>query len=88
MPYAETEDLLSDAPDMPPLYAEICSYYIDQIFNGRIKPGQLLPPARKVAEQHGVSQSTARRGIRLLSALGWARAIPGYPYQALRPKPE
>jgi DNA-binding GntR family transcriptional regulator len=81
-----TDDLLNDDPDQPPLYAEICSYYIGKIHSGSIKPGQLLPPARRVAEEHGVSTTTARRSMRLLSALGWAKPIPGYPYMALRPQ--
>jgi DNA-binding GntR family transcriptional regulator len=81
-----TDDLLHDDPDYPPLYAEICTYYIDKIHSGCIKPGQLLPPARRIAEQHGVSPSTARRGLRLLSTLGWAKPVPGYPYMALMPE--
>jgi GntR family transcriptional regulator/MocR family aminotransferase len=80
-----TDDLLHDDPDSPPMYAEICTYYIGQIHSGSIKPGQLLPPTRRVAEQHGVSRSTARRGLQLLSTLGWAKPIPGYPYMALMP---
>jgi DNA-binding FadR family transcriptional regulator len=47
--------------------------------NRVIKPGQLLPPARRIAEQHGVSPRTARRGLRLLSTLGWAKPIPRLP---------
>lgn len=81
-----TDDLLHDHPDNPPLYAEICIYYIDQIHSGTIKPGQLLPPAWQVAEKHGVSPRTARRGLQLLSMLGWAKPVPGYPYMALMPE--
>ena len=61
-------------------------YYIDRIHGGSIKPGQLLPPARRVAEQHGVSIGTVLRSLRLLGSLGWAKPIPGYPYMALRPE--
>jgi DDE superfamily endonuclease len=32
------------------------------------------------------STSTARRGLRLLAELGWAKPVPGYPYMALRPE--
>jgi DNA-binding GntR family transcriptional regulator len=74
-----TDDLLHDDPDYPPLYAEICTYYIDKIHSGCIKPGQLLPPARRIAEQHGVSPSTARRGLRLLSTLRLGQAGTGLP---------
>jgi DNA-binding GntR family transcriptional regulator len=81
-----TDDLPNDEPDLPPLYVEICMYYIDRIHSGSIKPGQLLPPAWRVAEQHGVSCGTALRSLRLLRSLGWAKPIPGYPYMALMPE--
>lgn len=81
-----TEDLLHDDPDLPPLYVEICMHYAEKIRSGFIKPGELLPPAWRVAQQHGVSRSTARRGLKLLSSRGWARPVPGYPYMALMPE--
>jgi DNA-binding transcriptional MocR family regulator len=81
----DPDGLLHDHPDDPPLYAGICIHYIDKIHSGSIKPGQLLPPAWRVAEEHGVSRSTARRSLKLLSTLGWAKRIPGYPYMALMP---
>jgi hypothetical protein len=70
----------------PPLYAEICIYYIDQIYTDTIKPGQLLPSAWRSAEQYGVSPRTARRGVQLLSTLGLGKADTGYPYMALLPQ--
>jgi len=65
-----TDDLLHNHLDDPPLYAEICIYYIHQIHSGAIRPGQLLPPAWRIAKRYGVSPATARRGLRLLSTLG------------------
>ena len=79
-------ELLRDDADQSPLYAEICRFYIGQIAAGAIQPGELLPPAHRVARQHGTSTSTARRGLRLLAQLGWATPVPGYPYMALRPE--
>ncbi len=70
----------------PPLYQVICQFYIGQIAKGIIRPGELLPPASRVAEKHETSASTARRGLRLLANLGWAEPVPGYPYMALRPE--
>jgi len=61
------------------------SALIARIHDGRIRHAALLPPARRLAADHGVSTSTARRGLRLLAALGWARHVPGHPYQAIRP---
>ena len=80
------DDLLHDEPDLPPLYVEICQHYVDQIDTGRIKPDTPLPAIKAVAEEFGVSRGTAGRGLALLATLGWARKVPGYPYQALRPE--
>jgi DNA-binding transcriptional MocR family regulator len=73
-------DLDNDRPDGPPLYVEIA-----RIFDGRISHAALLPPAHRLATDHGVSTATAWRGLRLLASLGWARHVPGHPYQAIRP---
>ena len=79
-------ELLRDEPDQPSRYETICTFYIGQIADGSIRPGELLPAAHRVAEQHGTSASTARRGLRLLADLGWATPVPGYPYIALLPE--
>ena len=83
----ELLDLIyDDTPDEPPLYQAICSDYIGEICKGAIKPGQLMPTLKRVAEQYGVSESTARKGMRLMAHLGWAKSYPGYPYVATRPE--
>lgn len=78
-------DLDPDRPDGPPLYVEITQDLIARIHDGRIRHAAPLPPAHRLAADHGVSTATARRGLRLLASLGWARPIPGHPYQAIRP---
>lgn len=78
-------ELPNDDPDQPPLYEEICRFYIGQIADGIICPGELLPPARRVGEKHGTSASTARRALRLLAQIGWAEPVAGCLYMALRP---
>ena len=78
-------ELLPEAPDRPSLCEEICRFYIGQIADGLIGPGELLPPARRVAEEHRTSASTARRGLRLLAQIGWAKPVAGCRYMALRP---
>ena len=86
-----SEELLDliydDTPEEPPLYQAICSDYIGEICKGTIKPGQLLPSAKRIAEHYGVSESTVRKGLRLMAHLGWAKSYPGYPYVAIRPEP-
>ena len=76
-----------DDDDQGPLYAEICRYYFRQITDGAIRAGDLLPAAHQVAEKHGTSTATARRGLRLLARIGFAQAVPGHPYIALHPEP-
>jgi DNA-binding GntR family transcriptional regulator len=80
-------ELLHDDDDQPPLYVEICQFYFRQITAGAIRAGELLPPAHRVAEKHGTSIATARRGLRLLAKIGFAQAVPGSPYMALHPEP-
>jgi DNA-binding GntR family transcriptional regulator len=81
----DSTDIDDDRPDDPPLYVEITQDLIARIHDGRIRHAALLPPAARLAADHGVSTSTARRGLRLLAVLGWARHVPGHPYQAIRP---
>jgi DNA-binding transcriptional regulator YhcF (GntR family) len=84
----ELLDLIyDDTPDEPPLYQAVCSFYIGQICEGIIKPGDLLPSSRRAAEKHGVSEATARKGLRLMMHLGWAKSYPGYPFVAAKPEP-
>jgi DNA-binding transcriptional regulator YhcF (GntR family) len=80
-------ELLHDDDDQAPLYTEICQYYFRQITEGTIQAGEILPAAHRVAEKHGTSTATARRGLRLLARIGFAQAVPGHPYIALYPEP-
>ena len=77
-------DLDDDRPDDPPLYVEITQDLIARIHDGRIRHADRLPPAHRLAEYHGVSTATARRGLRLLATLGWPATSPA-PDQAIRP---
>ncbi len=80
-------ELLHDDDDQSPLYVEICRYYFRQITDGGIRAGELLPAAHEIAEKHGTSIATARRGLRLLAKIGFAQGVPGHPYMALHPEP-
>ena len=78
-------DLDDDRPDDPPLYVQITQDLMARIHDGQIRHAAPLPTAHRLAEDHGVSTATARRGLRLLASLGFARPVPGHPYQAIRP---
>jgi DNA-binding transcriptional regulator YhcF (GntR family) len=78
--------IYDDTSDEPPLYQAVCSYYIGQICDGAIKPGEPLPSSKRAAEHHGVSEKTARKGLKLMVQLGWAEASTGYPLVATKPE--
>ena len=80
-----TIDLDDDRPDDPPLYVQITQDLMARIHDGQIRHAALLPTSHRLAEDHGVSTAPARRGLRLLASLGFARPVPGHPYQAIRP---
>ncbi|WP_207263173.1 FadR/GntR family transcriptional regulator [Desulfovibrio sp. Huiquan2017] len=49
---------------------EIASQIKEMIDHGRLQPGDRLPAERKLAEQFGVSRTTLREGIKVLSEAG------------------
>ncbi|HKI80155.1 MAG TPA: FadR/GntR family transcriptional regulator [Pseudodesulfovibrio sp.] len=49
---------------------EIVNQIREMIDHGRLKPGDRLPAERKLAEQFGVSRTTVREGIKILSESG------------------
>jgi GntR family transcriptional regulator, transcriptional repressor for pyruvate dehydrogenase complex len=52
------------------VYAEVASQIHRLIADGRIKPGDLLPPERELAEIFGVSRASVRDAIRILEMRG------------------
>ena len=52
------------------VYAEVASQIHRLISEGRIKPGDLLPPERELAEIFGVSRASVRDAIRTLEMRG------------------
>lgn len=47
------------------------------IFSGEIKPGELLPPRRELADHFGVGISTVHEAIQSLSTVGLVESRPG-----------
>jgi GntR family transcriptional repressor for pyruvate dehydrogenase complex len=50
---------------------------LELIQDGRLKPGDRLPPERELAEQIGVSRASLRSGLRSLQAMGVMNARQG-----------
>jgi DNA-binding GntR family transcriptional regulator len=78
-----------------PLHMQISAWYREAITEGRIAPGEQLPPIREMASQWGAGQNTAARAVEHLRGAGLvvtstegtfaapARAVPS-PQQRMR----
>lgn len=54
-----------------PLYRQIMEQIITYIQEGKLLPGEKLPPERKLAVSYGVNRSTIVRALDELVSLGW-----------------
>lgn len=62
----------------PPVKAQqLADELAEQIAGGELPPGTWLPAERSLAEQHGVSRSTARQAIQALVNQGLAEHVAG-----------
>jgi GntR family transcriptional regulator, N-acetylglucosamine utilization regulator len=69
-----------NAPDRStdiPLYRRIEKDLLTQIVEGRLQPGQIVPPERELCEHYGVSRITVRRAIRELETTGYVQRRQG-----------
>ncbi|MBK6460988.1 MAG: PLP-dependent aminotransferase family protein [Myxococcales bacterium] len=89
---------LSLAPpesDHEGLAARVHRTLVSEVRRGRLRPGQLLPGSRRLAEAFGVHRNTVLAALRELEAEGWVCAEPargtrvasGLPAQPRRPAP-
>jgi GntR family transcriptional regulator len=60
----------ADAPLFTTRYEHLISLYRAEILAGRLKPGDTLPSAREISEQHGVSIPTAQKVAPALATQG------------------
>ncbi|MFI6006902.1 GntR family transcriptional regulator [Streptomyces sp. NPDC051366] len=58
-------------------YGEIAAHYRQQIQDGTLNPGDLMPSMREVCERFGVAGTTANRAYRQLKMEGLTIAKPG-----------
>ena len=59
------------------LYMDLALKLIEQMANGQLRDGELLPSLAQMAQQHQVSEITARKALAYLNELGVARTING-----------
>ena len=53
-----------------PVYAQIANSLLDQIESGVLRPGDRLPPERKLSEKLNVNRMTVRRALHMLELQG------------------
>lgn len=66
-----------DTTSEEPLYRQLYKELKEAILEGRLRPGQLLPPTRKLADMLGVSRITVVRSYRDLLSQGYLEAATG-----------
>jgi GntR family transcriptional repressor for pyruvate dehydrogenase complex len=59
------------------VYEEIVSQIQEQVRAGKLKPGEKLPPERKLAEIFKVSRHSVREAIRILEQNSVLKSLPG-----------
>jgi len=58
-------------------YEQVVHQIRDAVAEGRLAPGQKLPPERELAESFGVSRGVVREAIKVLTAMGLVEARQG-----------
>lgn len=56
---------------------EVVEQLLDAIIDGKLRPGEPLPPEGDLADEYGVSRLTLREAVRLLQAQGVIVQVPG-----------
>lgn len=60
-----------------PVYEQIARHFEQQIMEGQLRPGEKLPPERKLAEQLGVNRTTVVHAYDLLRSAGIIQSARG-----------
>ncbi|MEU8439878.1 GntR family transcriptional regulator [Streptomyces microflavus] len=69
-------------------YARIAAHYAELIASGQLRPGELLPSIKTLAQEWSVSTATAEKALRQLRGEGLVRGIHGIGTEVIdRPTP-
>jgi len=69
-----------------PIYYQLAKILEKYILDGKLKPGEALPPEHEIAEKFGISRMTVRRAISELIAVGMVYSQQGKGNFVARPK--
>ena len=68
------------------LYLKLSDTLAEQIMDGTLPEGSLLPSERDLCQQHGISRTTVRQALQDLSQKGYIRTIHGKGTMVVRPQ--
>lgn len=77
-----------DKNSVIPVYYQLAKIMEKEIYEGRLKPGETLPPEHELAEKYGISRMTVRRAISELINAGMVYAQKGKGTFVAKPKLE
>jgi DNA-binding GntR family transcriptional regulator len=60
-----------------PIYQQLATILRDQIRDGRLQPGQILPSEQTLMQEHEISRDTVRKSVRLLVEEGLVVRVQG-----------
>ena len=60
------------------LVESISDYLMDEVIQGKMRPGSKLPPDRELSARFGVGRTTLREALRVLSCVGIITILPGH----------
>ena len=68
------------------LYLKLSDALVEQIMDGTLAEGTLLPSERELCQTHGISRTTVRQALQDLSQKGYIKAIHGKGTVVIRPQ--
>lgn len=77
MSYGKTMTLRLEPLDRVRTYELVVRQLRQEIFAGRLRPGDRLPGERQLSEQLNVSRPSVREAVRILQAMGVLKSTPG-----------
>lgn len=70
------------------VYEQLAAILREGIASGKYPPGRILPSARTLSQEYGVSIGSVKRAIELLKSEGLVRTVIGRGIAVNRPEPE
>lgn len=74
------------ARNSEPLYLKLSDMLAEQIMDGTLQEGTLLPSERELCQSHSISRTTVRQALQDLSQKGYIKAIHGKGTVVVRPQ--